>query len=924
MSNFRLLRISSLLLLTCVLLGCEPFQKEQQFTIGFSQCISNDAWRKAMHQEMYRELSFYPELTLSIKDAHGNNGLQIQQVREFMEEKVDLLIISPNESEPLTPVVEEAYLSGIPVIVLDRKINSNQYSAYVGGDNFEIGYTAGQYIRNLLGGQGKLIEIWGLRGSSPARERHRGLLQALHGSQIEIVGEIEGQWEKDTARIRLREYLSSKEHPGFDLIFGHNDVMAMGSFEVCKEYGLSDKKYIGVDALPGPYGGIQGIAEGILTASFLYPTGGDKAIEVAHTLLTGGDIDKENILQTAAVDSTNIRIMKQQTDKILAQQSSIFRQREMIDNQVELYRSQRGLLVVFGITLFVAMVSLAYVFKSLKDKQEINGELKQKNQEILDQQAKLVEFAKKAEEATRYKLEFFTNISHEFRTPLTLIQGPLEELVSREDTRPIKNELNLMRKNADRLLKLVNQLMDFRKIDNGKMQVHARLIPLVPFIEEIMSVFRKTANDLKVHFKLETDTPNLEVWMDPQMMDKVMFNLLSNAFKFIPTKGQVHIHLDQDLVNHEAVIRVEDNGPGMKEEELAHVFDRFYQGVPGERKSGTGLGLALSKELLELHQGTIKVTSKPGARTVFEIRLKLGNMHFEPSQLEPMVQEAYFHLENEDFMDKDAPLTQEKSMETSPKSHKILLVEDDPEIRSYLKKKLENEYEILEAELPEIALAIIHEQVPDLITCDLMLNNKSGLELIQQIKSDNRTSHIPIIIISAKASPEEQLQGVRLGVDDYFTKPFSTTILLERIKVLLEEREKLKAHYLHELPSSQEREGASTRDSERRFLISFKALVEKNISNPNFGVQEICSSLGISRGQLYRRSKTSLGYSVHDYIQRVRLKKARYLLLNAEDSIGEVAFQVGFKTGAYFSTAFKNAYGLTPSEFRENSASGKV
>jgi signal transduction histidine kinase/DNA-binding response OmpR family regulator len=915
--HFRFI-IWPILWLTTFLLvnSCSEFESKKTYTIGFSQCVSNDAWRQAMQEEMNRELSFYPEFSLVIKDAQGSNENQIRQVREFINEGVDLLIISPNESDPLTQVVEEVYQSGLPVIVVDRKISSNLYSSYIGGDNYEIGYTAGQYIKNLTKEKGKILEIWGLKGSSPARERHRGLLDALEGSSTSIVTQIDGEWEKDTARTRIKSHLTQNNYPDFDLVFGHNDVMTIGAFEICRDLGLNGKKFIGVDALPGPYGGIQAITEGILNASFFYPTGGDKAIEIAHKILSGEVFEKEYLLQTSAVDSSNIRIMKQQTDKILDQQTTVFRQKEMINNQVKIYRNQRGLIMVFGITLFVAITSLAYVFKSLKDKQEINQELEEKNLEILDQQKDILKYAKKAEDATRHKLEFFTNISHEFRTPLTLIQGPVEELLERKDTFDFKNDILLIQKNTNRLLGLVNQVMDFRKIDNNKMEVKASLTPLVPFVEDVMAAFKKTADDLKVHFKLIAENPNLKVWFDPSMMDKVLFNLLSNSFKFIPEKGRIHIYIEEDRLHFEVIIRVEDNGPGMDKDEVNFIFDRFYQGKPGARKVGTGLGLALSKELVNLHKGAIKVYSTPGENTVFELRLKLGNSHLDSSELLLENNEPnYRHDVHEKFLGRE-PKMEETIPQKTVNGQKILIVEDDQEIRAYLKKKLEYHYEVLEADDPEIAWSITKEKVPDLITCDLMLKNKDGLNLVKKLKEATATSHIPIIIISAKATQEDRLMAIKLGIDDYFTKPFSLSLVAERIKALLEERVRLKEHYLHELPL--EIKSNQFSPDNRKFTQQFKTLVEKNISNPDFGVLDICQSLGLSKGQLYRKMKTNLGYSVNDYINKVRLKKARFLLLNKDRSIGDIAFQVGFKTAAYFSTAFKQAYGIKPSTFREN------
>ncbi len=906
--------LSALVFSTIALLflSCEE-QREEKFVIGFSQCVANDAWRHAMHEEMFRELSFYPNLSLEIKDAEGNNDLQIAQIREFQKQGVDLLIVSPNESEPITPIVEEVFRSGIPVIVVDRKINSNQYSAYIGGNNYEIGYTAGQYLRNIFDKEIKILEIWGLRGSSPAKDRHQGLIDALAGSEYEIVDQLEGEWEREVAKERLRSYLSDEANYDFDMIFAHNDVMAISAREVCDELGIRGKKVIGIDALPGPYAGVQAVTDGVLNATFFYPTGGDKAIEVAQKILHGESFLRENLLQTAAVDSSNVRIIKQQTDRIISQQASISRQSEMIDNQIEIYQSQKGLLIVFGITLFIAVISLAYVFKSLRDKQKINKELQDKNDEVLAQQEKILDYSKQAEQATQQKLDFFTNISHEFRTPLTLIQGPIEEMLQTKDASAFKGDLLLIRKNTYRLLRLVNQLMDFRKIDGDKMAINASQQALIPFLEDIMSVFSKTAEDNQIRFKLMCEEPHIKLWFDPAMMDKVIFNLLSNSFKFTPRKGFVYLKVSQDMPSYEVVIEVVDNGEGMNHEEVLHVFDRFYQGSSGVRKVGTGLGLALAKELVELQHGKIVAKSFKGENTVFEIRLKMGNGHFSSDELseDSLLGQV---LDHESYISEYDDL-EEEERQPEP-SQTILIVEDDPEIRNYLKKRLSGEYRVLESGDCASAFSIAMDEVPDLITCDLMLKNEDGLGLIKKLKADPKTSPIPIIVISAKTSHEDQLKGVKTGIDDYITKPFNMAFVKERIKTILSNRSKIKSHYLHELPASDPT--AQVDRSERKFVNAFTSLIEQNIGDPNFGVNEIGREMGLSRGQLYRKVKSTLGYSVNDYIVKIRLKKAKYLLINDTCGIAEVAFKTGFKTSAYFSTVFKNAFDYTPSEFRES------
>ncbi|MCH7398457.1 substrate-binding domain-containing protein [Belliella sp. DSM 107340] len=909
---FKFVQVFSFI--TILASACQPVE-EKKLIIGFSQCVSNDAWRQAMHEEMYRELSFYPNLELVIKDAKGESETQIEDIRDFQKMGVDLLIVSPNESEPITGIVEEVFRSGTPVIVIDRKIVSSQYSAYIGGDNYEIGQTVGQYIKTTYPEHIDILEIWGLRGSSPAIDRHQGLKRALEGTSFAFKYQLEGEWERDVAKQKFREFLSVNPDASFDLIFCHNDVMAISAGEVCQEFGIEHAIIIGIDALPGPRAGLQAVNDGILDATFFYPTGGDKAIEIAWRILSNESFDKENLLQTAAVDVSNVRIMKQQTDRIINQQANISRQNEMIASQIKVYQSQRGLLIVFGITLCIAIGSLIYVFKSLKDKQIINSELAAKNEEVLDQQQQIIAYAQKAELATQQKLEFFTNVSHEFRTPLTLIQGPVEDMLNSKNFPQFKNDLLLIRKNTYRLLRLVNQLMDFRKIDHGHMGAKVSEMALVPFIEEIMSVFEKTANNNQIRFKLLCEDLGIKLWFDPVMMDKVLFNLLSNSFKFTPSKGFIYIRVFQDILKYEVVIQVEDNGEGMDQEEILHVFDRFYQGNSGFRKVGTGLGLALAKELIEAQHGQINVRSRLGESTVFEVRLKMGNAHFgEEEFLSTDYRELV--LDHHNYMS-DA-LAKLEIEQTPVVGKMILIIEDDTDIREYLRRGLSVKYQVVEAQDVETAFSKASDLVPDLITCDLMIRNENGLDLISKLKNDPRTASIPIIVISAKSSQEDLLLGIKSGVEDYITKPFSMAVLMEKINTVMVNRLKIEQHFLHALPANEQVTNEHKAEkSDKKFVNTFNAVIEKHLSNPDFGVNDICKDMGLSRGQLYRKVKSALGYSVNDYINKIRLKKSKYLLGNRQFSIAEIAFQTGFKTAAYFSTVFKNTYGITPSEFRD-------
>ena len=911
-------RIFSTVLFFVLSAACTNPQSAHKYTIGFSQCTGGDAWRRQMIVDMRGELAFHPEIQLEYKDAENSNERQISDIQYFIERKVDLLIVSPNEADPITPVVEQAFQNGIPVIIVDRKTSSSMYAAYIGANNYEIGKLAGTYIADLLEGNGSVLEIWGLRGSSPAIDRHRGFSEVLSKYPgIKITGEISGKWELDTAKSQLRKAFPSL--PAFDLVFAHNDIMAYGAYAVCKEFGRQNEiKFVGIDALPGPRAGIQFVDDGILTASFLYPTGGEEAIRIANQILNDQSYQKENILHSTVVDAKNVRVMKLHSDKILSQQKDIIRQQEKINDQIRTYYSQRILIYILLVSLVITIIVGAVAAISWREKNEINRRLQAKSNEILAQKDTITAMAEKAEIATQEKLKFFTNISHEFKTPLTLIMGPVEELLGRsaEVKYPAKENLTLIRKNALRLLRLVNQLMDFRKIEEKKMMLKASEREVIEFIRDVMTAFEKVAQKRKIDFQLTSDINQIYAWFDPDMLDKVIFNLLSNAFKFTSDKGRIHINISMDSTNENVIIMVEDNGVGMSEEHIRHAFDRFYT---GENYSGTGLGLSLSKEFIDLHQGELILKSEKGKGTRFFISLPLGKNHFDDQQIVPSridwVRNSSF--DTLDVETKEASLASVTTENGKiQKDYTILLIDDNTELRQFLKGLLSPLYNIVEAHDGITGEHLAFEVVPDVIICDVMLPGKDGFKVSKTLKSDLRTSHIPIIILTAKGSIEQKIAGVQTGADEYITKPFVFEYLHERIKALIRNREVLKEHYSHDLNIDSPGPGPAGLD--KKFINDFTALIEKNISNADFNVNEIGVELGMSRVQVYRKVKALLGYSVNDYIVNVRLKKAKHLILHTHKAIAEISVEVGFSSPTYFSTAFKNKFNLTPKEFKSS------
>ena len=917
----RFLQVIFLFMLT-FFFCCSEAEKEEKITIGFSQPTEGDAWRKAMHKEMEREVSFHPEIDLQVKDAKNSSAKQIEHINEFINQGVDLLVVSPNEADPITPVVEKAFEAGIPVIVVDRKTNSSNYTAYVGANNYQIGKLAGEYIAKMMNGKGRVIEVWGLQGSTPAIDRHKGFMEGIADyPEIQIVAEVKGEWEKEIAKERFPEVYNA--HDSIDLVFAHNDVMAVGAYESIKGAGKAEElKFVGFDGLGGPNGGLQFVEDGILDATFLYPTGGEEVIQLAYNILHNRPFEKENILNTTVIDGRNVHIMKQQANKILSQEQNIERQQHRIYEQLEIYNNQQVLLYFLSASLVVIIVLGALALQALRAKQEANKALVSKNEEVVNQRNEVALMAKRADKANEAKLKFFTNISHEFRTPLTLILGPVEDALHTNISTDLKKDLLLVKQNAVRLLRLVNQLMDFRKVENKKMRLQASERDIVRFIKEVASSFDRLAKKRNISFKVQTELKELHVYFDADKLDKVMFNLLSNAFKFTKDGGKVAVELVLSENYESVVISVEDNGKGMSPVQAEHAFDRFYS-VDTSSSLSTGLGLALSKQFIKLHKGDIAVVSeeKKGAR--FVITLPLGSGHLNESDIIADTGEHAVHLVP-GVLDCDQELFNESFIsdeEAKLKEHTVLLIEDNKELREFLKKRLEREFNVVEAPQGIFGLNQAFEKVPDLIISDVMMPGQSGLEITSILKNDLRTSHIPVILLTANDTIEHKIEGVQSGADLYITKPFSYLYLYERVKGLIKNRELLKEHYSSEVAVDVNAPVAPPKQLDKKFLNEVMAVVEKNISNPGLNANSIAHDLGMSRVQVYRKMKALLGYSVNDYVTKARLKKARHLLLHSDKNISEIAYEVGFSSPAYFSTAFKNSFDMSPSDFKASRSS---
>lgn len=874
-----------------VLCGCTSSGKQKKHVIGLSQCMLDDAWRQAMINDMRIEASNYDDVEIIIKDAQNNNETQIQQIRDLIRQKVDVLIISPYQSEPITAVAEEAYRAGIPTIITDRKVNTDQYTSFVGANNYEIGLAAGNYAANYLPPNAIILEIWGLTQTSPAQERHKGFVDALREREDLSFRKIEGQWLVDTARMELQKL----EHPEqIDFVYAHNDMMAIAA----REYFMAwdsirgrELRIIGVDAVAGA--GLEAVEDGRINASFLYPTGGEQVIRTAMRIIQGEPVDKFIPLRTAPVDHQSARTLLLQADQLQKYRQRIEAQRSRIDGLSDRFYFLRNSLGVISL-LMIGFIALSiYAFY-------INRKMRQANRKLISLNAEM-------KEVTAQKLQFFTNVSHEVRTPLTLILAPLDRLIISLRESPYASDLGLIQKNANRLLRVINQILDFRKVEGKQEKLAVREIDLVPFVGEIKSYFDSMASVRAIAYTFTSSIKQCTLWIDPDLLEKVFVNLLSNAFKFTPEGGSVRIELTEE--EDRVFIQVIDTGSGIQPGNLPHLFDRFYT---EDRSMGTGIGLHLVKEYIHMHGGEIRVESEPGQRTTFTVCLRKGKAHFEDSDLmETSVSHQAYEASRLDDSE-----THKMLFKTYP--YTILITEDDDEVRCFLERELSPHFKTRTAANGKDALRVLEEEEISLVVSDVMMPEMNGFELCRMIKSQLPFSHIPVILLTALTDERQRIFGITGGADDYIQKPFHTDYVKIKIIHLLQERQKLRERLLEKLRDNKlllsEPEKVESIDD--AFLRKFAEQIEAVYADPEYNVEKLSETLGLSRGHLHRKIKELTGTAPVEFLRTYRLNKATQLLRQNAYTVSEVAYRTGFSSPAYFSKCFKAVYGVTPTEYQ--------
>lgn len=726
-------------LLAALLLSCSGGSRK--YEIGVSQC-SEDIWRDKFNQELRTGAYAYNDVTLHFASADDSDMRQIEQINRFVNRGVDLIIVAPNQTNTITPAIENAYRHHIPVIVYDRKSGTNHYSAYIGADNREVGRQMGHYIATRLKGHGRVVEVMGLRGSSPAIERHEGFMEALKAHPgIQVAATLQGDWTGASAERAMRRFL--KQDKGrIDFVFGQNDRMAMGARDAILAHDRqATTRFCGVDALPTGDSGLEQVRDGLLEASYIYPTRGDEVMELAMNILTGRPYEREKKLKSALVTRENANVLLLQAEEVARQSNDLKRLHDKTNDYLSRYNTQRWILMMAVVILILLVAAIFMTYRYYYERMRINEE---------------------RERMQGRQLDFFTNVSHEIRTPLTLIADPINHIVERGRLKD--HDLDTLRstaRNANELMKLVSDILDFKKI--------------------------------------EFDTAGNRIDKQDNISDK---------------------------------------------------------NVP------------------ECAETTADATES------------------EP----------------------------DGGRET------LLVVDDNADIRHYLRTVLRERFHIVEAADGQEGLQKAREHVPALIISDIMMPVMSGLELCRHVKADTATSHIPIILLTAKSEDSQVAEGYKSGADSYITKPFSSAVLMARIDNIMQSRDRMRRLYARQTVSTNGGDATeppttarnddlarpSARDQE--FIARLHDVIQRHMVESEFSVEVMGSEVGLSRVQLYRKVKALTGLSPVELLRKSRLVKAEQLLRSKDMNISEAAYAVGFTSPSYFSKCFKDEFGMQPVE----------
>lgn len=919
-----------LLLLAMILFGaCSA--REKTYLIGVSQC-SEDLWRTTVNGEIMRQASLYDNIDVEIRSVKDDSDAQVSDIRYFIDKGVDLLVVAPNESEPLTPIISETYQKGIPVVLFDRKISGDNYTAYVGADNKNIGTVMGRSMIAYLGGKdsakGNVVLLRGTKGSTADKERYEGLMDALKEvdvPNVKIIAELEADFSKDKAYEVMKHLLNNLPIDlQIDNILAFNDQMAAGARLAYNEdeHRVGHVPHvIGIDGLSGVGGGIEYMQEGLIDDTFVYPTGGDIVVEVARKILLNIPYEKENLIQTSIIDRIFVQQIADQRELFASQLVKFDELNKLTQNSLVRYTRQKqlnyALIGIVALSVISLIVLIWSYFNSRKYNHFLhaqNDKIRQQVDELELQKEQLLAMSRQLEEATQAKLVFFTNVSHEFKTPLSLIINPIKDALNREDIpQEAKSSLLVAERNSQKLLQLISEILDFRAHESGKMALQYQRTDFKKLIEATSQLFLDIMRKRKIHFSIETSEQDGidSIIIDPKRMEKVYANLLSNAIKHVENGGTILVRLRTVQVegNPEMELSVHNSGSYIPEEVRDKLFQSFY--TLDIHQNGTGIGLALASAIVDAHEGTISVESSEQMGTTFIVSMpfktdKEVGANGDVVMISP--QSTVIYAENDEISSYQDALDE---MQTSDKPV-LLVIEDNVDMRQYIKSSLSADYHVIVASDGDKGISKALSFNPQLILSDIMMPGKDGIEVCKVLKANKQTEHIPVVLMTANSMEEQRISSYENGADGFLQKPFDIMTLKAMIINLLDKNSKLKSVLKNDWLIGRKSSSLSNGSSE--MLNNIKHYVEEHIDEA-IGVDDMIQHLGLSRSKFYRDLKEITDYSPIDLVNLIKLRKAIDGMIHEGKTITEAAIDSGFSSSSYFSRAFLKYYNERPKDY---------
>lgn len=917
------------LLLATLLSACS--ENDPHYRIGVSQC-SQDIWHDQMNREMKREAGFNKHVKLDIRCAHDNNAVQIQQIDSLLQSGIDLLVLTPNESEALAPAVEHAMNMGIPVVLADRKVATNHYTAYVGADNRSIGHDVGAYLVRILPHGGTVAEFAGQLKVSATSDRHEGLMDVISSHpEIRIVAQVESGWEGPRVESQVDSMLRSGTIP--QVIIAPNDRTGMRIRHALLKAGHPDIKIVGIDGLAQPGGGLDNVEQGDILATFVYPTGGDKVIQTALHILRHEPYKRDTRLRSALIDSSTARIFRMQYEQIAESEKRIDLMGQEINEYLSQFSMQKLLLIAGSVIILLIGGMTGMGVRLYYATVQRNDNLKRQKQKLEEQRDQLVRISKELEETTQSKISFFTGVSHDLRTPLTLILAPVEQLQEADNLTDEQHALlHVVQTNADILLRLVGQTLDFRKFENGQLRLNPQTLNTRQAVDRWCSPFTTLARKRMVRFSIHTEAlptegDNATGRYDSPKMESIVYNILSNAFKFTPEGGRITV--TASLITEEdgqtmLQLVMEDTGQGIDPDKLPHIFDRFYQA--DATHEGSGIGLATVKTYVKLMKGSVRAESIRGTGTRFIVCVPTDPKEPELQSEAPttMIDDmtasrsmAQLAQQTASSLTDDTASSSQSDDATGEdgKRPTVLVIDDNEEIRAYISLLLRKDYDVRTAANGKEGLDMTRRILPDIVVCDMMMPVMDGRECCRHIKEEWQTSHIPVMMLTACTMDDDRIAAFDCGADSYISKPFSPEMFRSRLRNLLDNRRRMQEFFRDQTGASKAVLAADASEVDKSFIERLRAIVEDHLADTDLSVESLASQVGMGRSQLYRKVKQLTGFSPVELIRLRRIKKAAELLTRTEKSVSEIAYEVGFASPSYLTKCFKDYFGVSPKEY---------